>query len=478
MKKNREIKEDNNSKKKAKGTREEVVTEPCTRCGERNCVAGADFCEECLVEMLNTRIPFMGWVAGAASLVVAVVAIAASVFLISPSILCIRAEKAANEKNWNDAVFYYDQMDKTLEDFRNLIEWKENTPEPFLRRFFKLGANTHAKMFEAYTIMHGPLAAVDELGIYENSPLTKTKIAKPYWEQYVRIENSVRQLFYSGRVPDEDTYEASIVLIDEVAKGENIDKVYIAYAKYQMAAVYYNQPVEVSYKWITECDKLAKASDSDYKWMYYHDFADIHNLMGNPDKAIALMDELIAENRNNFDAYKHKTDILLENGRLKDADKFVNSLLDEYGNYAETQEMQLKVARCKGEYDKVQVLGDALMADYAASPETYRQMALMYLATGDYKRAFEYIDNGFSYCNLLNQEEDVSAELEKIQVVCYICAKLYEKNFELTDSEKYKVTNIYNMFAEDYKSTPEGAAIINGEKDAHEILTQGDYDLL
>ncbi len=481
MKENRENiskAKDSTKKQSNKNHKEEVEAVPCTGCGKNDCVNGTEFCEACLVEMLNTRIPFMGWIAGAASLVVSVVAIAAIVFLVSPSILAVRAEKATREKNWNDAVFYYNQMDKTLEDFRNLIEWQEGEPEPFLRRFFDIGANTQAKMFKAYAVMYDPLTAVDMLEVNDNTPLTKTRLAKPYWDQFKRIENTVDILFYSGKVPEEDNYECSLDLIAEVEQRPDVDKVYISYVRYQMAAVYYNQPIEESLKWLNECDKRAKASDSDYRWMYYHDLAEIHNVMGNPDKALALMDELVEDNRNNFEAYKHKNDILIENGRLSEAEKFVNGLVEEFGNYTETQEMQLKVARCKGEYDKVMVLGDALMANYAASPETYRQMALMFIATGDYKSAFEYIDNGFSYCNLLNQEENVEAELEKIKEICFICAKLYEKHGEPTDAEKVKLANIYYMFPEDYKGTPEGEAIINGEKDAKVILTQGDYDLL
>lgn len=479
MKSNKDINPKDNTKKKgASKPEEEVLTDPCTRCGKHNCVDDTEFCEECLVEMLNTRVPVLGWFAGAVSLVLAVVAIVASVFLFSPSILSIRAEKAVRHKNWNDAVFYYDQMDTTLEDFRNLIIWEEGSPEPFLRRFFKLGANTHAKMFEAYSKMHGPITAVQNLGINDKTPLIQTERAKPYWEQYKRIENTFNLLYNSGRVPEEDTYEASIKFIEEYEKRDDVDKVYTAYQKYAMAAVYYDQPIEESIKWIKECDKNAKAYGTDYTWLYYYDYADLLNKIGKPAEALALVDELIADNRNNFNAYMQKTDILLGNGRVDEAEKFVNSLIDEFGNYNETTEMQLKVARCKGEYDKVMLLGDSLLANYAASPETYRQLALMYLAQGDYKSAFEYIDNGFAYANMLNQEEGTGVDMDKIMEICFICAKLYEKHGQPTDAEMLKIVEIFYMFPEDYKTTPEGEAVISGEKEAKEFLTQGDYDLV
>lgn len=479
MKANKDINPKDNSKKKSKKKQEEeIITDPCTRCGKHNCVEGADFCEECLVEMLNTRVPIMGWIVGAASLVLAVVAIAASVFLVSPTILCIRAESAAKEKNWNDAVYYYDQMDSTLSDFRNLIEWQEGSPEPFLRRFFNLGAGTQAKLFEAYARMHDPLVAVDRLSVNDNTPLTKMKRAKPYWEQYKGILRGIDALYNSDRVPDKNTYEASIEFISEIEQTEDVDKVYTSYQKYLMAAAYYGQPIEEALKWLNECDKRAKASGLDYKWMYYYQYADVLNVMGEQDKALALLDELISENRNDFDAYTQKTDILINNGRLGEAEKLVNGLVDEFGNYSETQEMQLKVARCKGEYDKVMVLGDTLMADYAASPETYRQMALMFIAKGDYQNAFTYADNGYTSAYTQNEGENAGISVDKILETCYICARLYEKHGEPTDAEKLKIAEIYFMYPEDYKTTDDGEALINGEKTAQEILTQGDYDLV
>ncbi len=479
MKANKDINPKDNTKKKSKKNQEEeVVTDPCTRCGEHNCVEGAEFCEDCLVEMINTRVPIMGWIAGAASLVLAVVAIAASVFLVSPTILCVRAEKAVKEKSWNDAVYYYDQMDSTLSDFRNLINWQEGSPEPFLRRFFKLGAGTHAKMFEAYAKMYGPLTAVEKLEVNDNTPLTKTETAKPYWEQYKGIVRAFDALYNSNRAPEANTYDASIKFIGEIEQQEGVDKVYTSYQKYLMAAVYYDQSIEESLKWLEICDDYAKKSGMDYKWLYYSDYANILNVTGEHNKALALMDELISDNNNNFNAYTQKTDILIDNGMLEEAEDFVDGLVEDFGNYSETQEMQLRVARCKGEYDKVMVLGDTLMANYAATPETYRQMALMFVAQGDYKNAFTYMDNGFSAAYMLNEEESAGISLEKIKETCYICAKLYEKHGEPTDEEKLKIAEIYYMFPEDYKTTDDGEALINGEKTAREILTQGDYDLV
>lgn len=476
MKADKDINPKDNTKKKSKKIQEEeVITDPCTKCGKHNCVEGSEFCEDCLVEMLNTRVPIMGWIAGAASLVLAVVAIAASVFLVSPTILYFRAESAVKEKNWNDAVYYYDQMNGTLSDFRNLIEWQEGKPEPFLRRFFKLGADTHAKMFEAYAKMYGPLTAVEKLEVNDNTPLIKMERAKPYWSQYKGILHAYEALASVGSAPG--TYDESIKIICEIEQQDGVDKIFTSYQKFSRA-VYFDQPIEECLKWIEECDKRAKDSGLDYKWMYYAEYADILNVMGEPDKALALLDELVSDNHNNFDAYRQKNDILINNGRLEEAEKFVDGLVEEFGNYTETQEMQLKIYRCKGEYDKVMLLGDTLMANYAATPETYRQMTLMFIAQGDYKNAFTYADNGYTSAYTQSQNGGTGISFEKLLETCYISARLYEKYGEPTDAELLKIAEIYYMYPEDYKTTDDGEALINGEKTAQEILTQGDYDLV
>ncbi len=475
----------NPQKDKKKKLQEEELVDPCTRCGEQNCIHGENYCEDCMSEMINTRISLVGWIAGAVSLMISVVALALVVMHFPCAVLQIRADKAVEENRWMDACHYYEQMDNTINELRATFEWKQGKNEPFLRKFFVMGTNTRAKMFAAYAEMYGPMTAVQELLVkdyedYESmvigeAKLLEHKLVKPYWDIYDGISFTEGVIYYSEEQPEESTYEAGIAFIEKIEKQEGVDKVYSAYQKYSVAATY-NQPVEVRIKWLAECDRLAKESGRDYKWLYYYDYADVLNEQGSPDEAIALIDLLISENQNNFNAYIQKNDIMLANGRVAEAEKFVASLNADYGNYTETIEMQLKVNRCKGDYEQAKLTGKVLLEDRSASPEAYRQLALVYLAEGDYRSAFEYIDIGCTNAYNLNYYGAGISE-EKLYETLYVSAKLLEKNVALTDKEKALVGQINEMFGEDYEPGAEVAAICNGEKTVKEILTQGDYDL-
>lgn len=473
-------------KNKKKQAEEEEIINPCIKCGEHNCIDGEDYCEKCMSQMLNTRISFAGWVAGAASLMLSVVAIALIFMHFPCAVLEVRAESAVKDSRWMDACHYYEEMDNTIAELQATFEWKQGKAEPLMRRFFLMGTNTRAKMFEAYAEMYNPMTAVQELMVKDYSDydsmvkgeekLINHPLVKPYWEVYDSISFTEGTIYYSEEQPEESTYEASIAFIEKIEKQDGIDRVYSAYQKYAIA-VSYGQPVEVRVKWLSECDKQAKASGRDYRWLYYYDYADVLNEQGRADEALSLIDMLISENKNNFNAYIQKTDILLANGRVADAEKFVTALGEEYGNYTETVEMQLKVSRCKGDYEKAKLIGDVLFSDYSASPETYRQLALIYLAEGDYSAAFEYTDIACTNAYNLNYYGAGVSE-EKLYETLYVASKLLEKSGVLTDEEKVKVSQINEMFGEEYVPGADAKAIINGEKTAKEILMQGDYDLI
>ena len=479
--------ENNNPQKnKKKKYQEEELVNPCTRCGKHNCVDGQDYCGDCIEKMLNTRISFAGWFAGAVSLVLSVIATALVVMHFPCAVLEIRAENAAKDGRWMDACYYYEQMDDTITELRSTFVWKQGKDEPILRKFFVMGTNTRAKMFEAYAEMYDPVTAVQELMIKDyadfesmaegEAALINNKKVAPYWEIYSGIYSTNKIISESEDEPAELTYESEIAYVEKFENVAGTDKVYLAYQKYEVAA-YYNKSADERVKWLSECDKLAKASGKDYKWLYYYDYAQALSDQGRVDEALSLVDMLISENKNNFTAYTKKTDILLSNGRIDEAEKFVASLDEEYGDYTETIEMQLKVNRCKGDYEKAKLIGNVLVSDYSASPETYRQLALLYLIEGDYRKAFEYADIGCTNAYNLNYY-GANISDEELYETLYVCSKLLEENCELTDDEKVLIGQIKDMFGEEYEPGAEAKAIVNGKKTVKEILTQGDYDLV
>lgn len=484
--KKNDLGKDKSKKKNKKNAEAEEIINPCTKCAKHNCMDGEDYCEECLIKMLNTRITFAGWLAGAVSLVLSVVAVVLVIMHVPCVALSIRAESAARDNRWMDACYYYNQMEQTVLDLKATFNWETDKEEPVLRRFFMMGTNTKAKMFESYAKMYGPLVAVENLltkdyttydaMVKGESKLIEHKLVKPYWEMYDSVTYTQSALIYAEEQPEEDTYESSIKFIDSFKNRTDIDSVYLAYQKY-VTADYYNQSCEERIKWLNECEKLAEASGKDYKWMYYYDYADVLNEQGKVDEAIAKIDLLISENQNNFNAYTQKCDILLTNGRVAEAEKFVGELNEKHGNYTETKAMQLKIYRYKGEYDKALVLGEDMLKNYEGSPEVYRQISLIYLAQGDYRSAFEHIDIGYTNAYNMNYYNAGISEEDLVKTL-YVCAKLFEANEKLSDSEKATMANINEMFGTEYEPNAEMKAIVSGEKTAKEILTQGDYDLV
>ena len=464
---------------------EEAAQNLCQRCGKAECEEGEDFCEDCLGEMLNTRIPLIGWIAGAASIIVSVVAAAAIFFLAAPAFLGLSGEIAARDNRWSDAYYYYNQMDETVAEFQSLIEWKEGKQEPILRRLFQMGTGAEASKLEAYARAYNPVDAIYNLvasdySSYEAmasgaSNLLSHKKAAPYWDVYNSISYTEAVLYYSEEQPEGEDYEANIKFLDSMKKQADVDKVFIAYRKAVFAKTF-DRPVAERLSLLEECDKLAQASGKDYKWLYYYDYADALFESGKKEQAIEKLDQLISENKNNFKAYVQKTDFLIISGNIPQAEKLLQQVKAEQSNYGEVYEMEIKILRCKGEYEKAKALGETVIGENDIFPEIRRQMALIYLIEGDYKNAFSQTDKAYSNAYNMYMYGGESPS-EKLALTYYVCASLYEATGEYTEAEANGIGTAFEIFGEDYKPEGEIMALLKGEKTAKEILTEGDYDL-
>lgn len=466
---------------------QEEQTEMCGRCGEKPCSDDSEFCEDCLEGMLNTKIPLIAWMAGAASIIIGIVAAATVFFLAAPTFLGLSAETAARDNRWSDAVYYYSQMEQTVTDFQSLIEWEQGKSEPVLRRLFKLGTGAKARMVEAYAKAYDPMLAVNKyiIGshssydtvVAQESNLIENKRVAPYWELFSGILYTEELLSYSEEYPEEETYENMLKFYELIEKQEGVDKVYVSYMKYALADIY-EKTAEEKMACLQQCDKLAKDSGRDYKWLYYYEFADLLAKSGRTDEAVAALDLLTEENKNNFDAYLQKNRILLAAGRIAQAEELVQSLKETYGNYGEVYEMEVTVLRFKGEYEKAKALAETVIGENDIFPEIRRQLALIYLAEGDYKSAFSHVEN--AYTNAYNYYAQFGAEApsEELAKTYYVCAKLYEAMGGYTQTEANSIGLAYDIFGEDYEPQGDMKAIISGEKSAKEILTEGDCDLI
>lgn len=232
-------------------TAEEITL--CSVCGENPCTDDGEICEKCLAKMRNTKIPLIGWMAAAVSVIVGIVAAVTAVLLTAPSIYVISAENAARDNRWSDANYYYTQMSQTVDEFKSLINWEEGKEEPVLRRLFSVGTKTRAKMFEAYAKAYNPMVAInkiiignrsnyDEVLEQEKSLIENERVA-PYWDIFTGILYTEELVTYSEEYPEEENYENFIKFYELIEKQEGTDLVYTAYMKYVLASAY-DKPVE------------------------------------------------------------------------------------------------------------------------------------------------------------------------------------------------------------------------------------------
>ena len=466
-------------------TREEAAL--CSVCGENPCEDDEDICGSCLEKMRNTRIPLIGWMAAAASVIFGIIAAATIFFLTAPSVYVLSAESAAKDNRWGDANYYYSQMSETVDEFKSLIDWEQGKEEPVLRRLFTVGTKTKAKMFEAYAKAYNPMEAINKIVIGSHTSydevvdqekaLIENETVKPYWDIFSGILYTEELVNYSEEYPEEETYENLIKFYEVVEKQEGADPVYVAFMKFVVASAF-DEPVEEQKKWLDACDKLAKESGRDYRWLYYYDYADVIAKTGDTEPAVALLDALIAENRNNFDAYLQKNRMLLSAGMINEAESLINTVKAEFANYGEVYEMEVTLHRYKGDYDKAKEVAATIIAENDSFPEVHRQLALIYLAEGDYKAAFNELDA--TYTNVYNLYAQFGMEEPSQELIetYYLCARLFESEGSFTEAEANGIGRVYSIFGEDYEPQGDIKAILDGEKTVSQILTEGDCDLV
>ena len=408
-------------------------------------------------------------------------------FLAAPTFLGMSAEVASRDNRWSDAYYYYNQMETTVTDFQSLIDWEAGKSEPVLRRLFSIGTEAKARKIEAYAKAYDPMEAVSKFiignytsydAVVENEgKLIENERVAPYWELFSSILYTQEIMNYSEEYPEEETYENILAFYNKVGKQKGVDAVYVEYMKFALADIY-ERPAEEKLTQLQACDKLSKESGRDYKWLYYYDYADLLSKAGKTDDAIALLDMLAAENKNNFDAYIQKNRILLAADRISESEALIAALEEEYGNYSEINEMKVTMLRYKGEYNTAKKFAEAVFAESDILPEIHRQLALIYLAEGDYKNAF--VQSDAAYLNAYNYYVQFGYEApdEALAITYYVCAKLYEATGTYTTEEANSIGMVYEMFGEDFEPQGDVKAIISGEKTVKEILTEGDCDLV
>lgn len=448
-------------------TEEEI----CARCGKAAKNEDSDYCEKCESEMLTQKVPLVGWMLGAITVVLCIFSSVILYYIASPTILGVSAEIAARDNRWEDAYYDYSNMLAEIDEISLEKEGKLFTPG-FIRDGYSLNVDYIKSIIKATDPITG-LYGVSNIYADIEPYLADAEI-KGYYDMYNSVGTTEYALYYT--IQGVSDYESAIEVVREVAAEDGVDTVFLCYYAFELSRDF-NQPVETQLEILKVCDEYAKKSGKNYNWLYAYDYSQTLQYAGKYEESIKWADVLINENKTNFDAVSQKAKVLWLSGKKQEAQKIVEDLEALYNNtYIHT--LDVTFLRYEGKLDEAAELGDTILGSYESSPELYRQLALVYLLKGEYDTAYTFAYDAFVLAaNYSEYYYDDSWNNNETRNTLYICANLCKLKGEMTSEYVGEIDVIIDSF----EGVPlgekvEGAA--SGEIPVEELLTKGNYDLI
>ncbi len=453
---------------------DEEEYEICPVCETGKISDGKAYCEECEAAMLKRKPPVLAWICGAAVLILSFFALVV-VFLISaPAIQVIKGDVAAETKNWYNAYVEYSEVDSVINEINSILGTSE------LNGFIKAGNEVKAKLVEAYGKSTNPISAYTLAKQY----FTDEEMEKyPSLSEY-KFMNSAYNTSYDSisavldyMMQEGSSYETTLAKLDELRGNEDIEEIFIDYFSAAVAS-YFNLPIDEQVASFAKLDEAAKASNNDYRWLYYKDYAELLIKAGQTDKANAIFDEMIAENKNADDYYSIKIKSLLSVDDIEGAEKTLDAFKVDNEGSDSAYIFEITLLRSKGELDKALELCTEALEIHGTSPELYRQRALIYLLQGRYDEAYEevFAANGTAY-NLYYYYGDSTAYTVELDNTVYVCTYLCDKFGKKDTENAIYIKEILSQY-EQVEFSDEVNSIISGEKTVAEVLSEGVHDLV
>lgn len=445
------------------------AAELCINCGEKYCRPGSDYCEECEEKLLSTKVPLIGWFAGAGALIAGAFATVLVFFIMAPSILGMSAEIAANEKRWDDAFGYYNEMKQTTEQFASYYDT--------LKDFIKVGRKAQVNAVKAYAGTYGPLDAIQHGDYYlSDTSVIKDKELAGYMDIYNRYYDTSN--IYQAQVQkltEEAGYEEYKAALESCLGKEGVDDSFIYMSLYYLAGSE-GRSAQEKFGYLQKCDEAAKANGYDYSWLYAYDYANACRANGDFAKAAECYKALVENNKSDMYSYINLAKSYISLGQVDEAKALLEELKEEHGADDLTYSIEAIILRCTGDYAALETLCDTAFAEYDNAPEVHHQYAIACLLQGKYDDAYYHANmadyNGYYWAS----QGVTKAYAEEYTSVLYLSAVLCSKaGGEEAETAAQTVSDLKTY---EYKAPAKAEAIVNGETTLEEVFTKGAYDIL
>ncbi len=442
----------------------------CVICGKNRKGEESDYCAGCEAAMYKSKVPFLAWISGIAVICVSVFALVIALLASAPALQAARGDVYASQDRWYAAYLEYSQVSSVVEEISSIL----GTESPFVKE----GKGIAEKTIISYAKSRSPLdAAYLAMMIYGENAAEKLPGIKEYIDIYDEFYNNYSLMaepldaMLTGAT-QEETFNALYAL--EGTAGLN--DVYFNYFLFN-AADFYKFSVDEKLAFIKAADESAKAQGRDFSWLYCIETADILVQEGRYDEAVGYAEVLAEKDKTNYRAH----DLILRCLLAKDDTDGASKLLAEFKTNNEgfdnAYALEATYHRALGDIEKSKLVIEEGLVENDFSSELHRQLALIYLFEGKYSEAFEEAftaDSNASY--MANYYMDSSGFTPQLDNTVYLCANIC-KMHGLTSSENAVYLDQIVDYYKDFTPSNQVSAVINGEKTAKQVLSEGVCDL-
>ena len=464
--------EDSSETEESPEPEETDESELCTVCGESRKAEGSDYCPECEAAMLKRKIPFIGWIAGIAVIIVGAFAFISAALNCAPALQSAKGDYYARQKCWYTAFNEYSQVSSVVDEITSSF----GSPTPFVQA----GTGIKAKIIECAAECTSPLEAYSVASSYFSlEEMEKIRPLKKYADfinefqaSYEALSDPINDML-DGKTNAEETLKAF-----EAVKGqENIKDIFIDYYKFN-AAAYLNEDLETQIELLEAVRKDDETEKKDYSWLYSADYSSALFNAGRLDEAAEILDGVIDNNKTLLSAYEMRMAIAFAQNDSAKADSLLSEFMDYNEDYDTAFTLETVYFRIKGELEKAESVCLEGLEKYDSVPELHRQLALIYLLKGDYDNAYEQAYSADQNAYMLYYYYGDSSAYNDPALIntLYLCAYLNKTKGQLASENAGFVDEIIESFTAEELSD-EVNAIVNGEKTVEEILSEGAYDL-